>query len=96
MNIFKIGKLNFISTKMWFTQFLNLNIISVSFKFFNKFLLNYPSSTNLSYLWNFGFLSLICLMIQIASGIFLAMHYVADVNLAFASIEHILRDVNYG
>lgn len=95
-NIFRVGSLNFVSNRWWFTRFLNLNIIVLLFRIFNKFLLNYLSSINLSYLWNFGFLALICLIIQIVSGIFLSMHYVADVTLAFASIEHIIRDVNYG
>ena len=95
-NIFRIGSLNFVSNQWWFIRFLNLNIISLLFRLINNFVFNYPSSTNLSYLWNFGFLAIICLMIQIVSGIFLSMHYVADVTLAFANIEHIIRDVNYG
>lgn len=47
-------------------------------------------------MWNFGSLLGLCLVIQIATGIFLAMHYCADVSLAFASVDHIMRDVNYG
>jgi len=50
----------------------------------------------LSYFWNFGIYSLACLGIQIVTGIFLAMHYAAEVNIAFASVEHIMRDVSYG
>lgn len=56
----------------------------------------YPVPINLTYLWNFGVLALLCLAIQIITGIFLAMHYTAHVDLAFLSIEHIMRDVNYG
>lgn len=47
-------------------------------------------------MWSFGFLSGICLVIQIVTGILLAMHYSASVDLAFFSIEHIMRDVNGG
>lgn len=59
-------------------------------------LTDYPTPRNLSYWWNFGFLAGFVLMVQIVSGIFLAMHYKADVNMAFDSIQHIMRDVNYG
>ena len=63
---------------------------------FNNHAINYPTPINLHYAWNFGFLSLICLFIQILSGIFLAMHYSPSIDLAFASVEHIMRDVNFG
>lgn len=56
----------------------------------------YPVPSNLTYLWNFGSLALICLVIQIVTGIFLAMHYTPHIDLAFISVEHIMRDVNYG
>lgn len=56
----------------------------------------YPTPRNLNYWWNFGSLALICLIIQIVTGITLAMHYTAHVNMAFDSVEHIMRDVNYG
>lgn len=55
-----------------------------------------PQPANLSYLWNLGSLLGICLIIQILTGIFLAMHYTPNVDLAFASVEHIMRDVNMG
>jgi len=58
--------------------------------------INYPTPSNLTYFWNFGSYALFCLIIQIVSGLFLAMHYVPDINLAFASVEHIMRDVNNG
>jgi len=61
----------------------------------NDHLADYPTPSNLSYWWNFGFLSAICLIIQIVTGIFLAMHYTPHVDMAFASVEHIMRDVNY-
>nr|YP_009255848.1 cytochrome b [Anthopleura anjunae]ANF02874.1 cytochrome b [Anthopleura anjunae] len=62
----------------------------------NGLIIDLPAPANLSYMWNFGSLLGVCLVIQIATGIFLAMHYCADVSLAFASVDHIMRDVNYG
>lgn len=62
----------------------------------NSALVDLPSPASISYLWNFGSLLGLCLVIQIATGIFLAMHYCADVSLAFSSVAHISRDVNYG
>nr|AWP39919.1 cytochrome b [Clydonella sawyeri] len=56
----------------------------------------YPVPASISYLWNFGSLALFCLVIQLVTGIFLAMHYAANTELAFLSVEHIMRDVNYG
>jgi quinol-cytochrome oxidoreductase complex cytochrome b subunit len=56
----------------------------------------YPAPANLTYLWNFGVYALVCLGAQILTGLFLAMHYVPDQSLAFASVEHIMRDVNAG
>lgn len=62
----------------------------------NSVLIDLPSPSNISYLWNFGSLLGLCLGIQILTGIFLAMHYSADVSIAFSSVTHILEDVNYG
>ncbi len=59
-------------------------------------LIDYPSPTNLGYLWGVGSTAGLCLGIQIVTGIFLAMHYTPHVDLAFASVEHIMRDVNNG
>jgi ubiquinol-cytochrome c reductase cytochrome b subunit len=56
----------------------------------------YPVPRNLNYFWNFGVLAGVALMIQIISGIVLAMHYYASVDGAFNSVEHIMRDVNGG
>ena len=58
--------------------------------------LAYPTPKNLNYWWTFGGILTFCLITQIITGLVLAMHYVADANLAFASVEHIMRDVNYG
>nr|APX39737.1 cytochrome b [Podagrica fuscicornis] len=65
-------------------------------KIINNSLINYPTPSNISSLWNFGVLLGICLMIQIFTGIFLAMHYCPNIDLAFYSVAHICRDVNYG
>nr|ALO20816.1 cytochrome b [Eudendrium capillare] len=62
----------------------------------NSALVDLPSPSNISYLWNFGSLLGLCFVIQLITGIFLAMHYCADVSIAFSSVIHILRDVNYG
>src|SRR6266436_2264678 len=56
----------------------------------------YPTPRNLNYLWNFGSLAGIVLVIMIVTGIVLAMHYVPTADGAFLSVEHIMRDVNYG
>nr|AML26047.1 cytochrome b [Staphylinidae sp. BMNH 1274251] len=65
-------------------------------KIINNSLIDLPSPSNISAWWNFGSLLGLCLGIQIITGIFLAMHYTANVNLAFNSVAHICRDVNYG
>nr|WBU94042.1 cytochrome b [Drosophila prosaltans] len=66
------------------------------FKIANNALVDLPAPINISTWWNFGSLLGLCLIIQILTGLFLAMHYTADVNLAFYSVNHICRDVNYG
>ena len=66
------------------------------FTFANEQLIEYPTPKNLNYWWNFGSLAGIVLVIMIATGIFLAMHYTPHVSMAFASVERIMRDVNYG
>ncbi len=57
---------------------------------------NYPTPTNIGFVFNFGFLAGICLGIQILSGLFLTMHYTPHTDFAFNSVEHIMRDVQYG
>nr|YP_009047277.1 cytochrome b [Drosophila melanogaster]P18935.2 RecName: Full=Cytochrome b; AltName: Full=Complex III subunit 3; AltName: Full=Complex III subunit III; AltName: Full=Cytochrome b-c1 complex subunit 3; AltName: Full=Ubiquinol-cytochrome-c reductase complex cytochrome b subunit [Drosophila melanogaster]AAF77237.1 cytochrome b [Drosophila melanogaster]AAF77249.1 cytochrome b [Drosophila melanogaster]ACI28566.1 cytochrome b [Drosophila melanogaster]ACI28592.1 cytochrome b [Drosophila melanogaste len=66
------------------------------FKIANNALVDLPAPINISSWWNFGSLLGLCLIIQILTGLFLAMHYTADINLAFYSVNHICRDVNYG
>ena len=64
--------------------------------FFDSHLIHYPAPINLNYAWSFGSTAGICLIIQILTGIFLAMHYTPHIDLAFSSVEHIMRDVNNG
>ena len=61
-----------------------------------KILQKYPAPANLSYAWNFGIYAFLCLILQIVTGIFLVMHYTPEVDLAFSSVEHIMRDVQFG
>nr|YP_009483983.1 cytochrome b [Pomacea bridgesi]YP_009563673.1 cytochrome b [Pomacea diffusa]ART65946.1 cytochrome b [Pomacea bridgesi]QAX27148.1 cytochrome b [Pomacea diffusa] len=65
-------------------------------KIMNDALVDLPAPSNLSIWWNFGSLLGLCLVIQILTGLFLAMHYISHVDLAFSSVIHIMRDVNYG
>jgi len=65
-------------------------------KLVNSYLIDASQPSNISYAWNFGSLLLICLIIQIVTGVTLAMHYSPNVLEAFNSIEHIMRDVNNG
>jgi len=64
--------------------------------FVDSHIINYPTPVNLNYMWSFGSLAGLCLVIQIITGIFLAMHYTPHIDLAFNSVEHIMRDVNNG
>lgn len=64
--------------------------------FVHSFLIEYPTAYSISYFWNFGFLAAIFLVIQIISGIFLAMHYTPEVTLAFFSVDYIMRDLSSG
>jgi len=59
-------------------------------------ILDFPTPRNLTYMWTFGGILAFCLGVQIVTGIVLAMHYAADTSVAFDSIEHLMRDVNYG
>ena len=60
----------------------------------NNHIVDYPTPINISYMWGFGSLSGLMLVVQILTGVFLAMHYTPHVDLAFSSVEHIMRDVN--
>nr|YP_010598537.1 cytochrome b [Paramesotriton caudopunctatus]ACJ43777.1 cytochrome b [Paramesotriton caudopunctatus]WAK99234.1 cytochrome b [Paramesotriton caudopunctatus] len=65
-------------------------------KIINNSFIDLPTPSNISYWWNFGSLLGICLITQIITGLFLAMHYTADTQSAFSSVAHICRDVNHG
>nr|AQT19595.1 cytochrome b [Erinaceus amurensis] len=65
-------------------------------KIINNSFIDLPTPSNISSWWNFGSLLGLCLIIQIITGLFLAMHYTSDTLTAFSSITHICRDVNYG
>jgi len=64
--------------------------------FIDSHIIDYPTPVNLNYMWSFGSTAGICLVIQIITGIFLAMHYTPHIVYAFSSVEHIMRDVNNG
>ena len=66
------------------------------FTFMQKEYGTFPTPKNFNYLWNFGALAMVNLVIMIATGVFLAMNYAANTGLAFDSVERIMRDVNYG
>lgn len=72
----------------WNSLFLLSNI--------DSHIISYPTPININYLWSFGSAAGICLVIQIITGIILAMHYTPHIDLAFQSVEHIMRDVSYG
>ena len=65
-------------------------------KLVNSYIIDSPQPSNLSYMWNFGSLLGVCLIIQIITGVTLAMHYNPSILEAFNSVEHIMRDVNNG
>nr|AIL51426.1 cytochrome b [Sarcocheilichthys sinensis]QIS89307.1 cytochrome b [Sarcocheilichthys sinensis] len=65
-------------------------------KIANDALVDLPTPSNISVWWNFGSLLGLCLIAQILTGLFLAMHYTSDISTTFSSVAHICRDVNYG
>lgn len=66
------------------------------FKIVNNALIDIPIPRNISTFWNFGSLLGLCLIVQISTGLFLAIHYTAHIDLAFSRVAHICRDVNFG
>ncbi|MCB1517752.1 MAG: cytochrome b N-terminal domain-containing protein, partial [Hyphomicrobiaceae bacterium] len=65
-------------------------------RFSKEHLMDFPTPKNLNYWWTFGAILAFCLVVQIATGIVLAMHFTPNVDMAFDSVEHIRRDVNFG
>jgi ubiquinol-cytochrome c reductase cytochrome b subunit len=77
---------------MKFSRWINhlfLNIL-------HNHIVTYPTPKNITYSWSFGSLAGLCLVLQLATGLFLSMHYIPHIDLAFFSLEHIMRDVNFG
>nr|UVE15936.1 cytochrome b [Pseudantechinus ningbing] len=74
----------------------NLRKTHLLLKIINHSFIDLPAPSNISAWWNFGSLLGICLIIQILTGLFLAMHYTSDTLTAFSSEAHICRDVNHG
>ncbi len=90
---------NFFPTDHWIALFVVSSIRwtkNYLLAFIDNHIIHYPTPINLSYAWSFGSAAGICLIIQMVSGIFLAMHYTPHIDLAFSSVEHIMRDVNHG
>nr|YP_009330858.1 cytochrome b [Emberiza siemsseni]AGA80852.1 cytochrome b [Emberiza siemsseni]APD83791.1 cytochrome b [Emberiza siemsseni] len=75
---------------------LNLRKNHRILKVINDALIDLPAPSNISTWWNFGSLLGLCLITQIITGLLLAMHYTADTNLAFSSVAHMCRDVQFG
>nr|ABU45750.1 cytochrome b [Pheucticus ludovicianus] len=75
---------------------LNLRKNHQILKVINNALIDLPAPSNISTWWNFGSLLGLCLITQIITGLLLAMHYTADTNLAFSSVAHMCRDVQFG
>nr|AFS65711.1 cytochrome b [Lampropsar tanagrinus] len=75
---------------------LNLRKNHQILKVINNALIDLPAPSNISTWWNFGSLLGVCLITQIITGLLLAMHYTADTNLAFSSVAHMCRDVQFG
>nr|BDQ44414.1 cytochrome b [Metaphire soulensis] len=77
-------------------MFKPLRTTHTAIKIINKSLIDLPAPNNISIWWNYGSLLGLCLVIQIATGLFLSMHYSPNIEMAFSSVAHISRDVNYG
>nr|BDQ44310.1 cytochrome b [Pheretima iizukai] len=77
-------------------MFKPLRTTHPAIKIINSSLIDLPAPNNISIWWNYGSLMGLCLVIQIATGLFLSMHYSPNIEMAFSSVAHISRDVNYG
>jgi len=94
----KIKKDSFLRLNLNARKIINMRILKSHplLRLINSYIIDSPQPSNISYLWNFGSLLAFCLIIQIITGVTLAMHYNPSVSEAFNSIEHIMRDVNNG
>lgn len=97
-SLFDIHKQNYVLSDLYNSSTMKrLSILKQpALSVINDHLIDYPTPSNLNYMWSFGSLAGLCLIVQIATGIFLAMHYTPHVDLAFLSVEHIMRDVEGG
>nr|BDQ43673.1 cytochrome b [Amynthas micronarius] len=77
-------------------MFKPLRTTHPAIKIINSSLIDLPAPNNISIWWNYGSLLGLCLVMQIATGLFLSMHYSPNIEMAFSSVAHISRDVNYG
>nr|YP_001315148.1 cytochrome b [Perionyx excavatus]ABQ01585.1 cytochrome b [Perionyx excavatus] len=77
-------------------MFKPLRTTHPALKIVNGSLIDLPAPNNISIWWNYGSLLGLCLVIQVATGLFLSMHYAPNIEMAFSSVAHISRDVNYG
>ncbi|MEZ5970052.1 MAG: cytochrome b N-terminal domain-containing protein [Hyphomonas sp.] len=77
-----------------FTRWLDSRLPII--RFAQDHAMNFPTPKNLNYWWTFGGILAVCLVVQIVTGVILAMHYSPGVDTAFASVERIMRDVPYG
>ena len=80
--------------KTGFTRWLDTRLPIVRMAYDSA--IDFPTPKNLNYWWTFGGILAVCLVIQIVTGIVLAMHYVANTSMAFNSVERIMRDVEFG
>nr|QLY89900.1 cytochrome b [Ironoquia dubia] len=78
------------------SKFFPIKLSHPVIKIMTNALINLPTPSNISYLWNMGSLLGLCLIIQILTGLFLTMNYTPNIELAFNSIDHIYRNVNLG
>ena len=95
-NIFKNALVNLNGVKSLFPLNLPRANTNYLFGFLDSHIIHYPTPITLTYAWSFGSLAGICLVIQMLSGIFLAMHYTPNIEMAFNSVEYIMRDVPNG
>ena len=79
-----------------FLNYFNTTLENNVYTFYRKKIYRYPVPVNISYLWNFGSLASLCLIIQLITGVCLAMSYTPHIDFAFNSMEHIMREVQYG
>lgn len=81
---------------MFFRSINNLFVLNIISFYIKSYLIRYPAPSNIGYFWNYGSLAIFFLVIQIVTGLFLAMFYTPHIDYAFLSIEHIMNNISYG